>query len=50
MQEGISPLLCVVLSLSLSEWVFDLQLDRFESSEDESCGDVFSDESENELS
>ena len=32
-----------------SEWVFDLQLDRFESSEDESCGDVFSDEFENEL-
>ena len=32
-----------------TEWVFDLQLDRFESSEDESCGDVFSDESDNEL-
>ena len=31
-----------------TEWWFDLQLDRFESSEDESCGDVFSDESENE--
>ena len=29
-----------------TEWVFDLQL---ESSENESCGDVFSDESENEL-
>ena len=26
-----------------TEWVFDLQLDRFESSEDESCGDVSSD-------
>ena len=22
------------------EWCFDLQLDRFESSDDESCGDV----------
>ena len=32
-----------------TEWVFDLQLDRFESSEDESCGDVSSDEYENEL-
>ena len=32
-----------------TEWVFDLQLDRFESSEDESCGDAFSDEYENEL-
>ena len=32
-----------------TEWVFDLQLDRFESSEDESCGDVFSDEFANEL-
>ena len=31
-----------------TEWVFDLQLDRFESSEDESCGDVSSDEYENE--
>ena len=29
-----------------TEWVFDLQLDRFESSEDEDCGDVFSDEFE----
>ena len=26
-----------------TEWLFDLQLDRFEStSDDESCGDVFS--------
>ena len=32
-----------------TEWVFDLQLDRFESSEDESCGNVSSDEYENEL-
>ena len=32
----------------LSGW-FDLQLDRFESSECESCGDVFCDEFENEL-
>ena len=32
-----------------TEWVFDLQLDRFESSEDESCADVSSDEYENEL-
>ena len=32
-----------------TEWVFGLQLDRFESSEDESCGDVSSDEYENEL-
>ena len=29
--------------------MFDLQLDRFESNEDESCGDVSSDEYENEL-
>ena len=29
--------------------LLDLQLDRFESSEDESCGDVSSDEYENEL-
>ena len=33
-----------------AEWVFDLQLDRFESSEDESCGDVSSDEYENRRS
>ena len=25
-----------------TEWLFDLQLDRFESNDDESCGDVFS--------
>jgi len=25
-----------------TEWLFDLQLDRFESSDDESCCDVFS--------
>ena len=32
-----------------TEWVSDLLLDRFESSENESCGDVSSDEYENEL-
>ena len=25
-----------------TEWLFDLQLDRFESSDDKSCADVFS--------
>ena len=40
--------MCVFIDEDI-EWVFDLQLDRFESSEDESCGDVFSDDSDNEL-
>ena len=31
-----------------TEWLFDLQLDRFESSDEESCGDDVSDDG-NEL-
>jgi len=29
-----------------TEWLFDLQLDIFESSDEESCGDVFSSDNE----
>ena len=43
-------LFMLVFSNQNIEWLFDLQLDVLESSDDESCGDVFnSDNCESEL-
>ena len=40
------PCGCVFLEMKILSGLFDLQLDRFESSDEESCGDVFSSENE----